>query len=106
MDDSGFFNTCPEQPLDHYNRLESKKGSLASISTSDISDSPATVSEGSTIGSSFLSDNSLATRYEAESPDELALVKAASTYGCQLTKRSPDKVTVLLPGIKKTYIVE
>ncbi|XP_046566596.1 phospholipid-transporting ATPase VD-like [Haliotis rubra] len=38
------------------------------------------------------------TRYEAESPDELALVKAASTYGCRLLQRSPERVSVFLPG--------
>lgn len=57
------------------------------------------MSEGSVTGSSFLSINSNnKMHYEAESPDELALVKAASTYGCKLLKRSPDKVTVRLPG--------
>lgn len=36
--------------------------------------------------------------YEAESPDEAALVKAASLYGYRLLSRSPDKVTLLIPG--------
>ncbi|XP_067039741.1 phospholipid-transporting ATPase VD-like [Acropora muricata] len=36
--------------------------------------------------------------YEAESPDEAALVKAASLYGFRLLSRSPDKVTLLIPG--------
>ncbi|XP_069129407.1 phospholipid-transporting ATPase VA-like isoform X2 [Argopecten irradians] len=63
------------------------------------SSSPAlTPSEGSIAGSSFMSDMSQRTQYEAESPDELALVKASSTYGCCLLKRSPDKVTVWLPA--------
>ena len=36
--------------------------------------------------------------YEAESPDEAALVKAASVYGYKLLSRSPDKVTLYVPG--------
>lgn len=36
--------------------------------------------------------------YEAESPDEIALVDAASRYGCRLLRRTPDSVTVMLPG--------
>lgn len=36
--------------------------------------------------------------YEAESPDEAALVKAACLYGYKLLSRSPDKVTLFIPG--------
>ena len=36
--------------------------------------------------------------YEAESPDEAALVKAASLYGFKLLSRSPESVTVFIPG--------
>lgn len=36
--------------------------------------------------------------YEAESPDEIALVDAAYRYGCRLLRRSPDSVVVMLPG--------
>ena len=36
--------------------------------------------------------------YEAESPDELALVDAAFAYNFKLMKRSPSSVTVSLPG--------
>lgn len=61
-------------------------------------DSPlATPSEGSMTGSSAWSDMSR-TRFEAESPDELALVRAAATYGCCLKKRTHGKITVFLPG--------
>lgn len=61
-------------------------------------DSPlATPSEGSIAGSCAWSDISR-TRFEAESPDELALVRAAATYGCCLKKRSHGKITVILPG--------
>lgn len=35
--------------------------------------------------------------YEAESPDELALVDAAYTYNCRLLKRTPTLVSVELP---------
>ncbi|KAL3879260.1 hypothetical protein ACJMK2_031562 [Sinanodonta woodiana] len=52
---------------------------------------------GSNTGSSMKLDMSKI-RYEAESPDELALVKAASTYGCCLLKRSANSVTVELPA--------
>ncbi|XP_071452403.1 phospholipid-transporting ATPase VD isoform X2 [Hetaerina americana] len=36
--------------------------------------------------------------YEAESPDELALVNAAYAYGCRLLHRSPRSATISLPG--------
>ncbi|XP_052675449.1 phospholipid-transporting ATPase VB-like isoform X2 [Crassostrea angulata] len=58
----------------------------------------STPSEGSIAGSSYISDGSQQSRYEAESPDELALVRAACTYGCRLVKRSIEKVRVWLPG--------
>lgn len=58
----------------------------------------STPSEGSIAGSSYISDGSQQSRYEAESPDELALVRAACTYGCRLMKRSVEKVRVWLPG--------
>ncbi|KAK3100160.1 hypothetical protein FSP39_015575 [Pinctada imbricata] len=57
-----------------------------------------TPSEGSIASSSFLSDGSHNSRYEAESPDELALVRAACTYGCRLMKRTVGKVKVWLPS--------
>ena len=53
---------------------------------------------GSLAGSSIRSDMSR-TRYEAESPDELALVRAASTYNCCLKGRTAKSVTVWLPGM-------
>ena len=52
---------------------------------------------GSIAGSSIRSDMSRI-RYEAESPDELALVRAASTYNCCLKGRTANRVTVWLPG--------
>lgn len=36
--------------------------------------------------------------YEAESPDELALVDAAYNYGCRLLKRTPTMATVETPS--------
>ncbi|XP_023711362.1 probable phospholipid-transporting ATPase VD isoform X3 [Cryptotermes secundus] len=36
--------------------------------------------------------------FEAESPDELALVDAAYSYNCRLVKRTPQFATVALPG--------
>uniref|UniRef100_A0A8D2L9A8 Phospholipid-transporting ATPase n=1 Tax=Varanus komodoensis TaxID=61221 RepID=A0A8D2L9A8_VARKO len=38
-------------------------------------------------------------RYEAESPDEAALVYAARAYGCALVGRLPDQVSVELPHL-------
>uniref|UniRef100_A0A8C9TEB2 Phospholipid-transporting ATPase n=1 Tax=Scleropages formosus TaxID=113540 RepID=A0A8C9TEB2_SCLFO len=40
-------------------------------------------------------------RYEAESPDEAALVYAARAYKCALAGRLPDQVTVELPHLGK-----
>lgn len=40
-------------------------------------------------------------RYEAESPDEAALVYAARAYKCTLVGRLPDQVTVELPHLGK-----
>ncbi|XP_077093526.1 phospholipid-transporting ATPase VD isoform X2 [Siphateles boraxobius] len=36
--------------------------------------------------------------YEAENPDEAALVQAAKAYGCTLLGRSPEQVLVAVPG--------
>ncbi|KAK3611089.1 hypothetical protein CHS0354_000095 [Potamilus streckersoni] len=117
----------PEKPLDIFSRLpemQSKKlaplppeyrarmipgrsqsitslestGPIFQIATSrldTISDHGSVTS--TTTGSSMRSDISNI-RYEAESPDELALVKAASTYGCCLLKRTAGSVTVELPA--------
>ncbi|XP_072118834.1 phospholipid-transporting ATPase VA isoform X1 [Mobula birostris] len=40
-------------------------------------------------------------RYEAESPDEAALVYAAKAYNCALVGRLPEQVTVELPHVGK-----
>lgn len=42
--------------------------------------------------------------YEAESPDELALVDAAYAYKCRLLKRTPQCVKVTLPGRLIKYL--
>lgn len=39
--------------------------------------------------------------FEAESPDELALVDAAYNYGCRLIKRTPSTITVETPEYGK-----
>ncbi|KAF8795476.1 phospholipid-transporting ATPase VB-like isoform X2 [Argiope bruennichi] len=36
--------------------------------------------------------------YEAESPDEIALVDTAFSYNCRLLRRTPDSVVLSLPG--------
>lgn len=38
------------------------------------------------------------TTYEAESPDEAALVKCANIYGYKLLSRGPDSITIEVPG--------
>ncbi|KAG7467187.1 hypothetical protein MATL_G00150630 [Megalops atlanticus] len=42
-------------------------------------------------------------RYEAESPDEAALVYAARAYRCSLVGRLPDQVTVELPHLGRLH---
>ncbi|RUS74359.1 hypothetical protein EGW08_017882 [Elysia chlorotica] len=117
MDDSGYIvddapanKTGPmklptkdglEKPVINKMNLQSstptsvKSRSLLSLSVSESGDASES---GSVAGSSFLSVGSQRMHYEAESPDELALVKAANTYGCKLTRRSPGKVTVTFPA--------
>ena len=45
----------------------------------------------------MLSKKTLKSRYEAESPDELALVKAVCNYGCRLLSRTNDYVSIFIP---------
>lgn len=45
-------------------------------------------------------------RYEAESPDEAALVYAAHAYGCSLAHRANNTVTVTLPKSDQTLTFE
>ena len=47
---------------------------------------------------SMLSENTMRTKYEAESTDELALVQAACSYGCRLLNRTPSFATLWLPS--------
>ncbi|KAK6617728.1 hypothetical protein RUM43_013956 [Polyplax serrata] len=44
------------------------------------------------------SPNDVKPIFEAESPDELALVEAAHTYDCRLLKRTPMSATIMVPG--------
>ena len=69
----------------------------------DLTDPVAAAGGGSFIDdssteTSVMSENTLKTRYEAESPDELALVKAACSYGCRLVRRTPEHASVWLPS--------
>lgn len=43
--------------------------------------------------------------FEAESPDELALVEAAYLYNCRLIKRTPQSLTVMMPGMEIQYLL-
>lgn len=85
-------------PIHQNNHLDSK---LFPRNTERLSYMPKvstpTNSIAESVASSFRSDMSR-TRYEAESPDELALVRAASTYNCCLKGRSAKTVTVWLPA--------
>ena len=54
----------------------------------------------SSMEASSVTDITTKPHYEAESPDELALVQAASSYGCKLLKRTPDRVKLWLPGTR------
>ncbi|XP_052278161.1 phospholipid-transporting ATPase VA-like isoform X2 [Dreissena polymorpha] len=76
---------------DKYPKFSQRQQYMPAIST------PTGSMAGSIADSSIRSDMSR-TRYEAESPDELALVRAASTYNCCLKGRSADSVTVWLPA--------
>ena len=53
----------------------------------------------------MLSENTLKTKYEAESPDELALVQAACSYGCRLLQRTPGLVTLWLPSTSQAKLL-
>ncbi|XP_041360414.1 phospholipid-transporting ATPase VA-like [Gigantopelta aegis] len=104
-EDKGRINPPVGFVHERYRRLSESPSSTPSsrfrVRSSTVSLNPSdnceTQSEGS-ISSSCLSDVSFNMRYEAESPDELALVKAASAYGCRLWQRSPEKVAVYLPA--------
>uniref|UniRef100_A0A5F8GAT9 Phospholipid-transporting ATPase n=1 Tax=Monodelphis domestica TaxID=13616 RepID=A0A5F8GAT9_MONDO len=85
---------------------------LTSGSNSGSSSSLSTSKSTHKTGSSFLStlstesgwttENGLKEgelRYEAESPDEAALVYAARAYNCSLVGRLPDQVSVELPHL-------
>ncbi len=76
--------------------FRNKKGITLENEDSESTASNLSTAEGHP--TSMMSDNSLQQKYEAESPDELALVKAACTYGCRLLAKSADYVTVWLPG--------
>ncbi|CDS41466.1 phospholipid transporting ATPase VA [Echinococcus multilocularis] len=45
-----------------------------------------------------LSENTLLSGYESESPDEVTLVRTACKYGCKLLQRGADFVIIWLPG--------
>ncbi len=47
---------------------------------------------------SVSSQSDLKAKYEAESPDELALVQLAYEYGCRLLHRTTNVASVALPG--------
>ena len=70
-----------------------------SESVNEDADSSISGEGSSSLEASSVTDITTKSHYEAESPDELALVQASSTYGCKLKQRTPDRVVVELPGV-------
>ena len=70
-----------------------RKNAHSMLENEDSADEENTVTE-----ISLVSEDTLQTRFEAESPDELALVKAACYYGCKLLQRTPEFLQLWLPG--------
>ena len=56
-----------------------------------------------TVQSSTPSPLELRPIYEAESPDEIALVETAFSYNCRLLRRTPDSIVVSMPG--KMFVI-
>uniref|UniRef100_A0AAY4C396 Phospholipid-transporting ATPase n=1 Tax=Denticeps clupeoides TaxID=299321 RepID=A0AAY4C396_9TELE len=78
-------------------RLQTGRGTSPGLLEHAFSPVPTTTVDGAkpwTLGEGEL-------RYEAESPDEAALVYAARAYKCSLVGRLPDQVTMELPHLGK-----
>lgn len=99
-------------PLDNFSNLLKKAGSLRNVfapkrdrTFSDTSFKEddrfnpfPKVDDSGVFPSHSQRDESSGVCYEAESPDEAALVYAAKAYGFILLSRTPDSVTVRLPS--------
>ncbi|GAB1601815.1 probable phospholipid-transporting ATPase VB, partial [Argonauta hians] len=99
-------NEAGYMPADYYDTSLSSQPNTPTIKKSESSKTAISIiidfqnstrsREASLAGSEYSFDRKV--RYEAESPDELALVRAAKNYGCRLIKRTKDYVNVFLPG--------
>ncbi|CAO2614403.1 Phospholipid-transporting ATPase VA [Lemmus lemmus] len=101
---SGFFPSLSQDSMIF--RLEEKRGQVAPSIASNGYSSQAAQSEDWTPDCSSekylgeqMSQQEQELRYEAESPDEAALVYAARAYSCTLVDRRHDQVSVELPHL-------
>lgn len=92
---TGSYNILNELPA-----MNMAKQLLRPSCGDDFSDSGTTVaSEATSIGGVCpFTTAMLLESYEAESPDEMALVKTACHYGWKLCQRGSDFVSVWIPG--------
>uniref|UniRef100_A0A672SAB0 Phospholipid-transporting ATPase n=1 Tax=Sinocyclocheilus grahami TaxID=75366 RepID=A0A672SAB0_SINGR len=81
---SYFPNNSPQTPITTLQSPTAHSGTPSNTPTTPVT--PA------------LSNEAEELLYEAESPDEAALVQAAKAYGCTLLGRSPEQVLVAVPG--------
>uniref|UniRef100_A0A672SBV8 Phospholipid-transporting ATPase n=1 Tax=Sinocyclocheilus grahami TaxID=75366 RepID=A0A672SBV8_SINGR len=91
------FPSSPSQNTDTPPSLTKKlftRGRSASYFPNNSPQTPITTLQSPTAHS----DEAEELLYEAESPDEAALVQAAKAYGCTLLGRSPEQVLVAVPG--------
>nr|XP_061793273.1 phospholipid-transporting ATPase VB-like [Nerophis lumbriciformis] len=96
-------------PLDNFSNFLKRAGSLRNVfapkrdrslseTTFKEDDCFEKVDDSGDFTSNVKTDESSGVYYEAESPDEAALVYAAKAYGFVLLSRTPDSVTVRLPS--------
>ncbi|XP_045580165.1 LOW QUALITY PROTEIN: phospholipid-transporting ATPase VB [Salmo salar] len=103
------------QPMTEKEDLDNTNSSLSGPVNSHVANHHHTIAEGQASQTNtkaniprpgLVVDTADQLCYEAESPDEAALVYAAKAYGFTLLARTPDSVTVRLPhGQELTYQV-
>ncbi|XP_041079206.1 phospholipid-transporting ATPase VB-like isoform X1 [Polyodon spathula] len=106
-DQTGGTNQISPSPTDTYVGEENVAGECRSSVSSDFKDSGVS-SKASTDSGDYVEEVKVEDEicYEAESPDEAALVHAAKAYNFTLMSRTPDHVTVRLPqGVLLTFEV-
>ncbi|XP_030047208.1 phospholipid-transporting ATPase VD [Microcaecilia unicolor] len=83
-------------------QIASDQPPVEELIPNDIANMDASVAAGSSCvdaGSLFEYSSAFKLCYEAESPDEAALVHAAMAYKCTLLARTPDQVTIELASL-------